>query len=86
MRSKGLRKRPVHAMCGGGYGRIEDALDGRPRFKCTKCGDTWTEGKSGGESLEAVNRALKKVRLTQAERDEVRRSAQERVKAHRTKP
>ncbi len=50
-------KRPV-CTCGGGYVRIENAQfplpDGRPQFRCTKCGETWTEGHSGGESLKAL--------------------------------
>ena len=39
-----------HRGCGGGV--IYDGPaphDGRPRFRCTKCGDTWTCGKDGGE-------------------------------------
>lgn len=32
----------------GGYTQGK-ALDGRPRFTCTQCGNTWTAGKSGGE-------------------------------------
>lgn len=46
--------RPIH-VCGGGYERIENAPfplpDGRPQFKCTKCGQTWTDGRRGGDSL-----------------------------------
>lgn len=48
-------KNPVH-VCGGGFERIDDADDGRPQFRCTKCRQTWTEGRDGGESLRAVQR------------------------------
>lgn len=46
-------KRAVHG-CGGGYEAIDPAMDGRPRFRCTKCGQTWTDGTDGGDSLLAL--------------------------------
>lgn len=38
----------------GGVERTEPAADGRPRFKCSACGDTFTCGKSGGEYAAAI--------------------------------
>jgi len=28
---------------------LNATTDGRPRFRCRSCGDTWTNGLSGGE-------------------------------------
>lgn len=39
----------VHRACGGGVSYVGDALDGKPRFACDKCADTWTCGFDGGE-------------------------------------
>ncbi len=50
-------RRKAHAVCNycksPGYillpwGHSEAAPDGRPTFKCTGCGDSWTCGYSGG--------------------------------------
>ena len=41
----------------GGLERTEPATDGRPRFRCTACGDTFTWGKSGGEYAKAMPEA-----------------------------
>lgn len=38
----------LHGGCGGGVEYCGKAPDGRPRFRCTKCGDTWTCGLTGG--------------------------------------
>ncbi len=35
----------------GGYRLDEPAFDGRPSFTCDSCGNYWTEGKDGGESM-----------------------------------
>ncbi len=38
----------------GGLVRAEPAMDGRPAFRCTRCGDYFTWGKDGGEYAKAV--------------------------------
>lgn len=39
----------VHRGCGGGVKYAGPApADGRPQFRCSKCGDTWTSGLTGG--------------------------------------
>lgn len=45
----------VHRACGGGvvYDGPEPA-DGRPRFRCTKCGEVWSCGVTGGIWAELV--------------------------------
>jgi len=37
--------------------KVGKASDGRPRFTCTSCGDSWTSGHSGGKFLETGKRA-----------------------------
>jgi ribosomal protein S27AE len=43
--------RPVCGRCRHPGFRLSMAEDGRPRFTCDKCGNTWTCGLSGGEYL-----------------------------------
>ena len=40
----------LHRACGGGveFNRFIE-VTGRPEFRCSKCGETWTCGDSGGE-------------------------------------
>lgn len=37
-----------------GFDIVAPALDGRPRFKCQRCDNTWSCGKSGGVYLRAA--------------------------------
>lgn len=39
---------------------VSSATDGRPRFKCTNCGDTWTCGKDGGKYLSGARPCAKR--------------------------
>lgn len=40
----------IHRACGGGvcYAGPSE-VDSRPRFRCSKCGQEWSSGFSGGE-------------------------------------
>lgn len=53
--------RPVCGRCHHPGFRLLKADDGRPRFTCDKCGNTWTCGLSGGEYLA---HAMKEKTLT----------------------
>lgn len=41
----------VHRACGGGvvFSGFSKIKRGRPFFRCTKCGDEWSYGATGGE-------------------------------------
>ena len=39
-----------------GWDLIAVAADGRPRFRCQRCGETWTSGKDGGAYLAAAKK------------------------------
>ena len=57
------QNKSVHVGCGGGYERINNVPfplpDGRPQFRCSKCGQTWTEGVDGGRSLSNLKEKVK---------------------------
>lgn len=57
------RKRPEHSVCprcakGGFTSHTDQTLDGRPRFKCEYCKNTWTCGKTGGPWMKHAFRIL----------------------------
>lgn len=43
-----------HRGCGGGIKYIGPYPDGKPAFQCSKCGETWTCGYSGGPWAELI--------------------------------
>jgi transposase-like protein len=50
-----VKKRPSCYRCvRGGYELIEPTCTGRPQFRCTQCGRTWTCGDDGGKYMEAL--------------------------------
>ena len=46
-----MDSRARHDLCGGGFS-ADYAPDRRPRFTCSKCGETWTAGYSGQPYLD----------------------------------
>ena len=48
------RKPRCHRCLHPGFTLSHDTHDGRPRFTCGQCGETWTNGHDGGEYTAAV--------------------------------
>lgn len=59
MNSKKYRE---HRACGGGVEFAGPAADGRPRFRCTKCGESWTAGLDGREWAPLVPKESRRLR------------------------
>lgn len=51
----------VHRGCGGGISYDGPELDGRPRFICSKCRQSWSCGLDGGEWAPLVDREISKL-------------------------
>lgn len=47
-----------HRACGGGIVYAGPAPDGRPQYRCSKCGETWTCGTDGGPWAEIAREAV----------------------------